>query len=69
MTKSSKGRKGKTSRTSPPRKIRVTVTIEESPTLEPNDVPSPKGFWITLNALVKRLVVGCGIEGLWKHFS
>jgi hypothetical protein len=67
MTRSS--RKGKTGKTRPPRKIRVTVTIEESPTLESNDVPSSKGFRIRLNALLKRLIVGCGLEGLWKLFS
>jgi hypothetical protein len=67
----------------PPRKISVTVIIEESstllekiptlepkeaPTLEPSSAPSSNGFWVKFNTFLRGLIIGYGVEGLRRLF-
>ena len=49
-----------------PSKFRVTVIIEEFQTPELKTVSGSKGFWAELGALLKRLIIACGIQSFWR---
>jgi hypothetical protein len=51
-----------------PRKIRVTVTVEEFDPPKPNDAPNSKPFWAGVRSFLKKQIINYSIGNLRHLF-
>ncbi len=51
-----------------PRKLRVTVTVEEFDHPKSNDAPNPKESWKNVGIFVKKQIIKFSIENLQRLF-